>query len=58
MYEFVICYVFHLPPQTQTYEREDDDEDGRHGRADGHHDHLAVDLALTTVKVAGTTKKR
>ena len=41
-----------LPPQAETDEREYDDEDGGDGGADGHHDHLAVDLALTAVVVA------
>ena len=47
-----------LPPEAQADEGEDDDEDGRHGGADGHHDHLAVDLALTSIVVPGAPEMK
>lgn len=41
-------------PRTQAHQRQHDDGNGRHGRADRHAQHFAVDLALGSVKRTGT----
>lgn len=41
-------------PRAQAHQRQDDYGDGRHGRADRHAQHFAVDLALRSVKRTGT----